>query len=117
MGCVNEAKSILLCLLRTGNHFGGIPGRSFLRGGVLLLRCVSRVYDPHARGETMNDGIRYVSVDLDGTLAMHGKDFPASPPWKIGQPVPLMVQRVKALLAKGIKVKIFTARVAWITGE
>lgn len=51
----------------------------------------------------------WIGVDLDGTLAeYHG--------WKgdnqIGAPVPAMVARVKAWLAKGQAVKIFTARVA-----
>ena len=50
----------------------------------------------------------WIGVDLDGTLAeYHG--------WKgiahIGKPVPQMVERVKAWLANGTKVKIFTARV------
>ena len=50
-----------------------------------------------------------VAVDLDGTLAeYHG--------WKglehIGDPVPVMLNRVKALIKSGIKVVIFTARAA-----
>jgi hypothetical protein len=50
----------------------------------------------------------WIGVDLDGTLATyHG--------WKgiehIGEPIPLMVERVKFWLDKGIKVKIMTARV------
>lgn len=49
----------------------------------------------------------WIGVDLDGTLAeYHG--------WKgmehIGKPVPLMLQRVKNWIARGITVKIFTAR-------
>jgi hypothetical protein len=48
----------------------------------------------------------WIGVDLDGTLAVyHG--------WlggNIGAPVPAMVDRVKAWLAEGITVKIFTAR-------
>jgi hypothetical protein len=50
----------------------------------------------------------WVGVDLDGTLAYYGK-------WAgglIGAPVPLMVDRVKAMLRRGIEVRIFTARVA-----
>jgi hypothetical protein len=50
----------------------------------------------------------WIGVDLDGTLAeYHG--------WRgiehIGEPVPLMLARVKAWLASGETVKIFTARV------
>lgn len=53
----------------------------------------------------MNKG--WIAVDLDGTLAEYGK-------WKgieyIGDPVPLMLARVKQWLAAGKQVKIFTAR-------
>lgn len=50
----------------------------------------------------------WIGVDFDGTLAeYHG--------WKgendLGEPIPAMVERVKAWLAKGETVKIFTARV------
>lgn len=51
----------------------------------------------------------WIGVDLDGTLATDG-------PWKgfahIGQPVPAMVERVKAWLAEGMEVRIVTARFA-----
>lgn len=50
----------------------------------------------------------WVAVDLDGTLAEYGG-------WRgvghIGAPVPAMVARVKAWLAEGREVRIFTARV------
>ncbi len=53
-------------------------------------------------------GKRWVGVDLDGTLAHYDG-------WKgmehIGEPVPAMAERVKKLLAEGVTVKIFTARV------
>ena len=49
----------------------------------------------------------YVGVDLDATLAhydgWHG-------PLHIGAPIPRMVRRVKALVARGVRVKVFTAR-------
>lgn len=50
----------------------------------------------------------WIGVDLDGTLAHYGG-------WdggKIGRPIPLMVDRVKAWLSQGVEVRIFTARVA-----
>ncbi len=50
----------------------------------------------------------YIAVDLDCTLAEYhnGK-------WDtIGEPIPKMLTRVKRWLAKGITVKIMTARVA-----
>lgn len=50
----------------------------------------------------------WIGVDLDGTLAHYEK-------WegvdRIGAPIPLMVERVKAWLAEGKEVRIFTARV------
>lgn len=50
----------------------------------------------------------WVAVDLDGTLAHQaewlGHDH-------IGEPIPAMVARVKAWLADGKEVRIFTARV------
>lgn len=51
----------------------------------------------------------WIGVDLDGTLAFYDG-------WKgethIGDPIPRMIQRVKAWLADGSDVRIFTARVA-----
>lgn len=51
----------------------------------------------------------FYAVDLDGTLAIYdgwqGADH-------IGEPVPAMLAQVKDLLAKGERVKIFTARVS-----
>ncbi len=49
----------------------------------------------------------WVGVDLDGTLAFHEPD---SPMVRIGRPVPRMIKRVKDMVSKGIRVKIFTAR-------
>lgn len=50
----------------------------------------------------------WIGVDLDGTLAKYDG-------WKgpehIGEPVPEMVRKVKAMLAAGQEVRIFTARV------
>jgi hypothetical protein len=49
----------------------------------------------------------WIGVDLDGTLA-------EATPWQgmshIGPPVPLMMRRVQQWLAKGLRVKIMTAR-------
>lgn len=50
----------------------------------------------------------WIGVDLDGTLA-HYKGWDGG---KIGPPVPAMLARVKAWLADGVEVRIFTARVA-----
>lgn len=51
----------------------------------------------------------WIGVDLDGTLAQYDG-------WKgaenIGEPIPLMVARVKEWLVKGHEVRIFTARVS-----
>lgn len=51
----------------------------------------------------------WIGVDLDGTLAeYHGWRGPGD----IGEPVPLMLERVKQWLAKNKDVRIFTARVS-----
>ena len=50
----------------------------------------------------------WIGVDLDGTLAeYHGWESEEH----IGEPIPPMLARVKAWLAAGIEVRIFTARV------
>lgn len=54
----------------------------------------------------MNGG--WIGVDLDGTLARYDG-------WRgiehVGDPIPAMMERVRAWLAAGRTVKIFTARV------
>jgi hypothetical protein len=51
----------------------------------------------------------YVAIDLDGTLAeYHGWKGKAN----IGDPIESMVEFAKRLIDKGIKVKIFTARIS-----
>jgi hypothetical protein len=59
-----------------------------------------------AQGDT---GEAWIGVDFDGTLAHYDG-------WKgdgyLGEPVPLMVARVRGWLAQGKKVKIVTARVS-----
>lgn len=51
----------------------------------------------------------WIGVDLDGTLAHYDG-------WKgishIGDPIPLMLDRVKSWLAQGFDVRVFTARCA-----
>jgi hypothetical protein len=49
----------------------------------------------------------WIGVDLDGTLAVYDNYLGTS---QIGEPVPLMLERVKNWLNRGINVKIFTAR-------
>ncbi len=50
----------------------------------------------------------WIGVDLDGTLAEYHEEALAT---YIGEPVPLMLARVKKWLAEGRDVRIFTARV------
>jgi hypothetical protein len=49
----------------------------------------------------------WIGVDLDGTLA-HYDGWQG--PDQIGDPIPLMLDRVKEWLELGIRIKIFTAR-------
>jgi len=53
----------------------------------------------------MNPG-EWIGVDLDGTLAY----YTSSQGLTIGEPIEPMLSRVKAWIAQGIPVKIFTAR-------
>jgi len=55
---------------------------------------------------TANSG--WIGVDLDGTLA-HYEGWPKD--GGVGEPIPLMLDRVKKWLEEGQTVKIFTARV------
>lgn len=51
----------------------------------------------------------WIAVDLDGTIAHYDHDN--FDPFKVGAPIAPMVARVKAWLADGVDVRIFTARV------
>lgn len=57
----------------------------------------------------IEDERAWVGVDLDGTLAYYerweGHD-------RIGEPIAPMVELVRKMLADGVRVKVFTARVA-----
>ena len=48
----------------------------------------------------------WVGIDFDGTLATYEKGMVPA----LGQPIPQMVERVQKWLAKGIEVRILTAR-------
>lgn len=50
----------------------------------------------------------WIGVDFDGTLAFYDG---WKGPERLGDPVPLMLERVRAWLAEGREVRIFTARV------
>jgi len=50
----------------------------------------------------------WIGVDLDGTLAHYDRWVG---PEHIGAPIPEMVERVQNWLARGVDVRIFTARV------
>lgn len=51
----------------------------------------------------------WIGVDLDGTLARYDKHMGLH---TIGEPIPLMVERVRKWLDEGREVRIMTARVA-----
>lgn len=56
-------------------------------------------------GKIMESG--WIGVDLDGTLAKYNGWVDTD---HIGEPIPLMVNRVKKWLSEGVEVRIFTAR-------
>ena len=59
-----------------------------------------------------NSRLRWIGIDLDGTLAeiLPGRSYG---PNDIGKPVPAMAERVRSWLSEGKTVKIFTARACW----
>jgi hypothetical protein len=59
----------------------------------------------------------WVGVDLDGTLARWGTADAPPDIMAIGEPVPVMLELVKRMLAQGVEVRIFTARVGPCTDE
>ncbi len=59
-------------------------------------------------------GRKWIAVDLDGTLA-EDCTVPEDV-WRIGAPIPAMVDMVKAWMANGFEVRIFTARVGCCGG-
>jgi len=64
----------------------------------------------------------WIGVDLDGTLAQWGTKDPVTTyvhydVLTIGAPIPKMVERVKAMIAEGKDVRIFTARLGPCTAE
>lgn len=52
---------------------------------------------------------RWIAVDFDGTLATFGCNWP-NDYRATGEPIPAMVERVRAWIAEGEDVRIFTAR-------
>lgn len=55
-------------------------------------------------------GDNWIGFDLDGTLARTDNPGHFQPPYPLGEPVPEMLAAAKALMAEGVKIKIFTAR-------
>jgi hypothetical protein len=64
--------------------------------------------EKHA-GPTTAAPVLWTGVDLDGTLARFDQGSSLS---EIGPPVPLMLERVRSMIANGERVKIVTARAA-----
>lgn len=52
----------------------------------------------------------WIAVDLDGTLAYLEQPYNV---YKVGDPIPEMLARVKQWIQEGQEVRIFTARVAY----
>ena len=77
-----------------------------LKAKVEELEALLRGHSPAPATKEVSEG--WTGVDLDGTLAVYdgwqGIDH-------VGAPIPLMVERVKAWIAAGVDVRIFTARV------
>lgn len=59
----------------------------------------------------MEIGKKWIGVDFDGTMAFSPGGVPHEP-GKVGAPIPRMIDRIKAKLAEGVEVRVFTARVS-----
>ena len=101
----------LLCITNDAMASDGLCGRCFeLRKRMAedLPRAIRvlRSFSPPTFSKVESEG--WVGVDLDGTLAFYdgwkGVDY-------IGEPIPLMIDRVQQWLAEGKQVRIMTARV------
>lgn len=57
----------------------------------------------------------WIGVDLDGTLAHYEPGYSSN--YVIGEPLQPMLDRVKAEIARGTDVRIFTARVAYPSSQ
>jgi hypothetical protein len=67
---------------------------------------LDKFYDYHYKQEMIGNG--WIGVDLDGTLAKYDGWVNM---FHIGEPIQLMLERVKKWLAEGREVRIFTARI------
>lgn len=61
--------------------------------------------------KTKNNIESWIGIDLDGTLAYY-ETVPGRGLGEIGDPIPMMLEKVKRFINVGHKVKIFTARAA-----
>jgi hypothetical protein len=57
----------------------------------------------------MSQNESFIGIDFDGTLAYY---YDYHEPHMLGNPIMPMIESVKRLLSRGVRVKIFTARVA-----
>jgi FMN phosphatase YigB (HAD superfamily) len=69
----------------------------------MTVRFSVETFNPHKHG--------WIGFDLDGTLVKEEPGTPWSPTF-IGEPVPEMMDLVRAYIAKGAEVRILTARAA-----
>jgi len=106
-----ECGTVSQCRCPSSVH-GSLPG-TFMDPGE-CWKCRERVAAENTSPEHVvktakEEHKTWIGVDLDGTLAKYNG-------WKgethIGEPIPLMVNRVKEWLAAGKDVRIMTARVA-----
>lgn len=68
----------------------------------------TKIYEEKMKNQLETNG--WYGVDLDGTLAYYTG---WKGPEEIGEPIPLMLARVKKWLADGIEVRIVTARASY----
>lgn len=90
--------------------FSNVPDAARSRDWYAARWAGSGVYPPGHVHKSPVPG-RWIAVDLHGTLANHDATQVEGDPYHIGVPIPAMVSRVKAWIAAGHEVRIFTAKI------
>jgi hypothetical protein len=76
----------------------------------IYKELVNELYPPEQRSDfnpTEDKKLGWYGVDFDRTLAVWKPGYGFD---QLGEPIPLMIEEVKRLLAQGEQIKIFTAR-------
>lgn len=97
-----DAKRTVAELMKMAVEFRLTSAQNYDEKYKALQTALYQVVEP----TVMGNGAGWIGVDLDGTIAM----YPPDNGQEIGTPIAPMVSMIRAWLAKGVEVRIFTAR-------